>query len=173
MLAKHRIRKVPWARFPRTEVFKIRNRNFALRSRSVFFADADLKIQFCADCCKQSDCLEIDRRIKNLRNTLLSPLQVSLHLLRILISLRQSGAGSRNTLLSERLQILQFAILRIQETRSVNCQGTESISLGRETYVCACIAKVRSKGRGSNAPVKRSCMYSCISTPLAEEVLSS
>jgi hypothetical protein len=52
--------------------------------------------------------------IGNLRHAALSPLQISLHLLRILVSLGQSGPGFRDALLGKCLQILKFALFRIQ-----------------------------------------------------------
>ena len=66
--------------------------------------------------------------MEHLRHTLLRPLQILLHLLRILIALRQSGAGPRDALLSQSLQILQFAGLRIQDARSAD-KMSESFSL--------------------------------------------
>jgi hypothetical protein len=108
---------------------ELRNHNFALRmakcSKSRKRMEIwNFKLQLCADRSNKIENREMTRKRKNLRNALLRPLQIPLHLLRILVALRQSGPGSCNALLSESLQILQFTVLRIQETRSANLSET-------------------------------------------------
>lgn len=87
----------------------------------------------------------------------------------------------------KRLNFWSFADQVKPVTPTINrnkCATAEDFSLGcvfgenhrqtrnSSTYVWACMAMLRSRGIGSKELVKRSCMYSWKSTPLAEPVLS-
>jgi hypothetical protein len=59
------------------------------------------------------------KKAEDLRDTLLRPFQIPLYLLGILVAFCEPGSRSRETLLRQSLQILKFAVLRIQQSRSV------------------------------------------------------
>lgn len=83
----------------------------------VMFVCESLRNTDLAICAGAADFLETSGR-GNLRHAALSPFQISLHLLCILISFGQSGSGFRNALLGECLQILKLTVLCIQQSRS-------------------------------------------------------
>jgi hypothetical protein len=156
---------------------ELRNHNFALRmakcSKSRKRMEIwNFKLQLCADRSNKIENRDNDEKMKELtkRASASTPNPSS----------PPSHLGSPPPIWPGILQCAverepaNLAIHGSSHSRDQICKLVRNASLEKAgaTYVCACMAKVRSKGRGSKAPVKRSCMYSCISTPLAEDVLS-
>ena len=103
-------------------------------------------------------------------HTLLCPLQIFLHFLRLPHSVCEVGACSCQSSLGERLKFKKFPVFGVELARSARNQKPFAKKcsdwyLNLATHVWDCFARLRSRGIGLNAPWRRSPMYSIRSTP--------